>query len=135
MSRPERVDVVCNGVRATFLVREFKMLCQCSQCKGQGSAAVSDGRKHAGMGQAKKWKASIRMVEPARMPIGRWLDGGKRRGKSGTTTDDDDGKVRKGKSAKSKYPVLGGVKKRSYQMVRVQWSVDRCARCRRRPGL
>ena len=36
MSRPERVDVVCNGVRATFLVREFKMLCQCSQCKGQG---------------------------------------------------------------------------------------------------
>ena len=130
MSRPERVDVVCNGVRATFLVREFKMLCQCSQCKGQGKPlSATEWEKHAGMGQAKKWKASIRMVEPARMPIGRWLDGGKRRGKSGTTTDDDDGKVRKGRSAKSKYPVLGGVKKRSYQMVRVQWSVDRCAVC------
>ena len=86
MSRPERVDVVCNGVRATFLVREFKMLCQCSQCKGQGKPlSATEWEKHAGMGQAKKWKASIRMVEPARMPIGRWLDGGKRRGKSGTT--------------------------------------------------
>ena len=125
MSRPERVEVECNGVRAHFLVREFKMLCQCSQCKGQGKPlSATEFEKHAGMEQAKKWKASIRMIEPARMPIGRWLDGGKSKRKSAAASVDVQKKGRKGK-----FPELVHGKKRSYQMVRVQWSVDRCAVC------
>ena len=77
--RPERVSITCNGVKADFLVREFRCLCQCSQCGGAGrTMSPTEFEKHAGMGQAKKWKASIRMVEPARMPIGRWLDGTKK---------------------------------------------------------
>ena len=51
-SRPDRIPVTCNGVSADFLVREFRMLCQCSQCEGQAkSMSATEFEKHAGMGQ------------------------------------------------------------------------------------
>ena len=43
MKRPDRVGVVCNGVKADFLVKEFRMLCQCSQCGGEGEVDVRHG--------------------------------------------------------------------------------------------
>ena len=128
MKRPDRVGVVCNGVKADFLVKEFRMLCQCSQCGGEGkSMSATEFEKHAGMGQAKKWKASIRMVEPARMPIGRWLDGGQRR-KRADADDDKGGKGGKGKKGKRE-EAHGRRKKLDYEIIRVKWSVDRCAVC------
>ena len=120
--------MVCNGVKADFLVKEFRMLCQCSQCGGEGkSMSATEFEKHAGMGQAKKWKASIRMVEPARMPIGRWLDGGQRR-KRADADDDKGGKGGKGKKGKRE-EAHGRRKKLDYEIIRAKWSVDRCAVC------
>ena len=90
--------------------------------------SATEFEKHAGMGQAKKWKASIRMVQPARMPIGRWLDGGMKSGKE----LDKDGKKGYGKaSGKSHLHGSHTLHKKNlgYKLVRVKWSVDRCAVC------
>ena len=109
-----------------FHIKEFRMLCQCSQCLGAGkSMSATEFEKHAGMGQAKKWKASIRMVEPARMPIGRWLDGGMKAGGSSRKGDAESrgGRARRGLAAGDRRKALG------YKLVRVKWSVDRCAVC------
>ena len=126
LKRPDKVGVTCNGVRADFHIKEFRMLCQCSQCLGAGkSMSATEFEKHAGMGQAKKWKASIRMVEPARMPIGRWLDGGMKAGGSSRKGDAESrgGRARRGLAAGDRRKALG------YKLVRVKWSVDRCAVC------
>ena len=135
LKRPDSVGVTCNGVKADFLVKLFKMRCQCTECQGQTKPmSATEFEKHAGMGQAKKWKASIRMVEPARMPIGRWLDGGERRRKQ---KEEESG--RKGKKGGVGGRGGGGGKRGArdedprrrlgYQLVRVKWSVDRCAVC------
>ena len=129
LKRPDKVGVVCNGVSADFHIKEFRMLCQCSQCLGAGkSMSATEFEKHAGMGQAKKWKASIRMIEPARMPIGRWLDGGAKAGAGGdrkANAGERGGRGRRGGAVdeKDRRKALG------YKLVRVKWSVDRCAVC------
>ena len=138
-NRPDVAAVICNGVKADFLVREFRMRCNCSSCKGAApTMSATEFEKHAGMGQAKKWKASIRMVEPVRMPIGRWLDGGVRRSRAAAGGDEDRGGGRGGGRGgsgrgrgrpRSESYISEDRKRLGYEIIRVQWSVDRCAVC------
>ena len=67
--------MLCNGVKGDFLTKSIASVLQFT-CQGQqGSLTATEFEKHAGMGQVKKWKTSLRMVVPERMPVGRWLDG------------------------------------------------------------
>jgi hypothetical protein len=129
LKRPDKVGVTCNGVLADFHIKEFRMSCRCSQCRGGGKLlSATEFEKHAGMGQAKKWKASIRMLEPARMPIGRWLDGGDAPSGKGSGDAKGGGK-KKGVSGKVSENTSLNKKNLGYKLVRVKWSVDRCAVC------
>ena len=114
---PEKLAVICNGVAADYYTRSNQVLCQCSDCAGEAKfMSPTEFEKHAGMGQAKKWKASLRMIEPAKMPIGRFLDGSdfdKR------TQREDGGEQETQKTQKEL----------DYEIVKVSWSVDRCAVC------
>ena len=114
---PERLSVICNGVAAEYLTQTNQVLCHCSDCGGQASLmSPTEFEKHAGMGQAKKWKTSLRMVEPAKMPIGRFLDG-----KEVSSRSKKDGGIEEEEKVSNK-PV-------DYELVHVSWSVDRCAVC------
>ena len=106
---PATLAVVCNGVAADYYTRLNQVLCQCSECAGeQKYMTPTEFEKHAGMAQAKKWKASLRMVEPAKMPIGRFLDGSDFNARR--SSEDDSSTL-------------------DYDVVKVSWSVDRCAVC------
>ena len=110
---PETLAVICNGVAADYYTRSNQVLCQCSDCAGEAKfMSPTEFEKHAGMGQAKKWKSSLRMVEPAKMPIGRFLDG---------SDFDKRPRLEDGDDQKSK--------ELDYEIVKVNWSVDRCAVC------
>ena len=71
--------------------------------------------KHAGMGAAKKWKGSIRLIEPGleRMPIGRWLD---------TCAVSGGGAALAGMVPRE-------ITQLDFDPVVVAWAVDRCAVC------
>ena len=126
--RPERVQVVCNGVKGDFLTQEYRVVCLCSTCQGQqGSLTATEFEKHAGMGQAKKWKASLRMVVPERMPVGRWLDGAparkyKEREKKEKVKPDQDKKYNK-KIVEEDQEI------EEYKSIHIAQTVDRCAVC------
>ena len=108
---PERLEVICNGVLATYLTQLNQVLCMCSDCAGQDRhMSPTEFEKHCGMAQAKKWKTSLRMIEPAKMPIGRFLDGAQ---------------IKVSSSDQQK----NSPKELDYEIVQVSWSVDRCAVC------
>ena len=109
---PETLAVICNGVAADYYTRLNQVMCQCSDCAGTNKYMTpTEFEKHAGMGQAKKWKASLRMIEPAKMPIGRFLDGNDFNARRDQHTEDDENASL------------------DYEIVQVSWSVDRCAVC------
>ena len=77
------------------------------------------------MGQAKKWKASLRMVVPERMPVGRWLDGVpvrkyKEREKKEKVKPDQDKKYNK-KIVEEDQEI------EEYKSIHIAQTVDRCA--------
>lgn len=126
--RPERVQVVCNGVKGDFLTQEYRVVCLCSMCQGrEGSLTATEFEKHAGMGQAKKWKASLRMVVPERMPVGRWLDGVPVRKYKERTEKKE--KFSKAIPEKNRKVVEEDQEIEDYKSIHIAWTVDRCAVC------
>ena len=148
---PPRVRVTCNGVEGDLITAEFRIACACNDCerKQASRTAASDGttgeqapgprtftcsewERHVGMAHAKKWKGSIRLIQPGfeRMPIGRWLDGGtasvrRQRGEQGAPGDD--GAAMAHSVANYVPPPASG--SLGYEPVIINWSVDRCAVC------
>jgi hypothetical protein len=126
--RPERVQVVCNGVKGDFLTQEYRVVCLCTTCQGkEGSLTATEFEKHAGMGQAKKWKASLRMVVPERMPVGRWLDGAPTKKYKERTEKKE--KFSKVEPEKNRKVVEEDQEIGEYKSIYIAWAVDRCAVC------
>lgn len=84
---PPTVQVTCQGVNGTMLVAEQRVMCECSGCirlpAAQRTMTCTQFENHAGMGTAKKWKHSLRVLPgsqrdvPVHGPpisIGRWLE-------------------------------------------------------------
>ncbi|KAL4439949.1 hypothetical protein ABPG75_002950 [Micractinium tetrahymenae] len=76
----QEVEVVCNVLAGTFLVERQMMACYCPQCKLKAAreglrrivVSPSEYERHAGMGQAKKWKWTVHTSDD-KMTIGDWL--------------------------------------------------------------
>jgi hypothetical protein len=84
---PETVEIVCNGVNGTLIIKDQNVVCGCSVCfqlpQNNRTMSCSQFEIHAGAGGKKKWKNSIK-VRPGNepevprnaqpMPVGRWLE-------------------------------------------------------------
>jgi hypothetical protein len=80
------VKVICNGVKALFLLDEANFICQCPSCErkavkgGPQIYTPTEYERHAGMAASKKWKYSVRIDDLELNPdggiltIGKWLD-------------------------------------------------------------
>ena len=111
-----------------FLTQEYRVVCLCSMCQGrEGSLTATEFEKHAGMGQAKKWKASLRMVVPERMPVGRWLDGVPVKKYKERTEKKE--KFSKAIPEKNRKVVEEDQEIEEYKSIHLAWTVDRCAVC------
>ena len=81
---PDLVTVICKQTAGEYHARTGMIRCLCDRCV----AAAREGREeeclqepnrweiHCGMGQAKKWKASVRVILEGHktMPVGKWLE-------------------------------------------------------------
>lgn len=78
----ERVNVMCNGVKAQFMIHTQTIVCRCPTCTesgAQGSRAMSptEFERHSGMQASKKWRRSIKVdlgQGAGTMSLGRWLE-------------------------------------------------------------
>ncbi len=61
----DRVNISCNGVRATFMIHTQTIVCRCPTCaeSAQGSRTMSptEFERHSGMQASKKWRRSIKV--------------------------------------------------------------------------
>eukprot|EP00887_Chlorella_sp_A99_P006491 scaffold3.g6491.t1 len=81
------VDVSCQGVRGVMNIHELRVSCRCKGClarpEREREFSMTQWEIHAGAANAKKWRASIRVVPGAvpdvpaggnGMTVGSWLD-------------------------------------------------------------
>ena len=145
---PALVRVLCNGIEGDLVTSEFRIACACAECDRRQPAAGRAGgqlaalrtfscaewERHVGMGHAKKWKGSIRLIHPGfeRMPIGRWIDGGTGAGARRAREAGAGGGAAPGVTDDCPVPAnyvppSGGPL--GFEPVVINWSVDRCAVC------
>ena len=82
---PDVVTVICRHNAGMYHPRTGMIRCLCPPCiiatkEGRDNDSLQEPNRweiHCAMGQAKKWKASVRVVlENAKtMPVGKWLEG------------------------------------------------------------
>ena len=82
---PEVVTVVCRQHAGDYYPRTGMIRCLCPPCveatkEGRDDESLQEPNRweiHCGMGQAKKWKASVRVILAGHrtMPVGKWLQG------------------------------------------------------------
>lgn len=82
-----QVAVICQRIRGTLLLDSMRIQCRCDRCAHlpveRRTYTPTQFEAHAGAGNAKKWKASVR-IEPGAvrecpagatpMTVGRWLE-------------------------------------------------------------
>jgi hypothetical protein len=79
---PETLNVSCNGRNGIFFVRTQTIRCLCQFCEDVAAShnvshliiSVSEFERHCGMAQSKKWKYTIRVMDPPVMTLGQWMD-------------------------------------------------------------
>ena len=79
---PAELNVSCNGQGGIFYVRTQTIRCLCQFCADTAatlkvpslSISVNEFERHCGMGQSKKWKYTIRVMNPPIMTLGQWMD-------------------------------------------------------------
>ena len=81
-SVPPEIEVLCNNKPATLLIRTQTVICHCEVCSETAAAlgkphlelSLNEFERHCGVGHVKKWKFSVKTVDPPNMSVGKWLE-------------------------------------------------------------
>ncbi|KAG8390412.1 hypothetical protein BUALT_Bualt01G0080600 [Buddleja alternifolia] len=122
-SLPDKVAVVCSGVKGIYFPSLHLVVCKCGSC-GTQKQALSDWERHTGS-KTKNWKSSVR-VKGSMIPLEQWMlqmaEYHERTLIAAKSVKRPSIKVRKQK--------LLNFLQENYEPVCAKWTTERCAVCR-----
>ncbi|XP_010433292.1 PREDICTED: histone-lysine N-methyltransferase ATX4 [Camelina sativa] len=122
MVLPDKVTVVCAGVKGIYFPRLHLVVCKCGSC-GPKKKALSEWERHTGS-KSKNWKTSVK-VKSSKLSLEEWMMNLAELHANATAA-----KVPKRPSIKQRKQRLLSFLAETYEPVNAKWTTERCAVCR-----
>ncbi|KAF6173047.1 hypothetical protein GIB67_006423 [Kingdonia uniflora] len=120
---PDKITVVCNGVKGTYFPSLHLVVCKCGSC-GTEKQSLVEWERHTGS-KKRNWKYSVR-VKGSMLPLEQWmLQVSEYYERSHVAANSI-----KQPTMKSKKQKLLAFLQEKYEPVYAKWTTERCAICR-----